>query len=304
MDDLRRIDLNLLLTLHALLSEKHVTRAATRLHKSQPAVSHALAQLRRLFDDVLLVRHGGSMVLTARAQSLVQPLESALAQLNSLVQAPVFDPSLVTRRFQLALSDYAARLVLPCLVQRLRQQAPGVELAISQGSREAMLAQLLDGEIDLALGVFVQHAARIRTQTLFEEHFVSIADRQTLPANQRLSREAWLARHHVLVALRPDTANEIDRALASQGLSRHVAIVLPHWGAAIDLLAGTDLVLTVASRSLDRSSVHPGLCQFPPPVALPQFAFQQAWHARRDADAAHLWLRNLIAQQSGSNDGR
>lgn len=85
MNELRRIDLNLLLTLHALLTEKHVTRAAQRLHKSQPAVSHALAQLRVQFEDPLLVRRGGKMVLTARAKALMQPLHDALTSLNGLL---------------------------------------------------------------------------------------------------------------------------------------------------------------------------------------------------------------------------
>ncbi|BCQ47823.1 hypothetical protein ERHA55_53500 (plasmid) [Erwinia rhapontici] len=92
MDELRKIDLNLLLTLHALLTEKHVTRAAIRLHRSQPAVSHALAQLRAHFDDPLLVRREGKMVLTVRAQGLLPSLDGALSELNELIGAPEFDP--------------------------------------------------------------------------------------------------------------------------------------------------------------------------------------------------------------------
>src|SRR5690606_33215975 len=136
MDELRRIDLNLLLTLHALLAEKHVTRAALRLHKSQPAVSHSLAQLRSHFDDPLLVRRDARLALTARAQALVQPLQEALSSLNALLAAPQFDPAVVRGRFRLALSDYAARILLPPLVRHLRQHAPGLDLAISQASRE------------------------------------------------------------------------------------------------------------------------------------------------------------------------
>lgn len=147
MDELRRIDLNLLLALHALLSEKHVTRAALRLHRSQPAVSHALAQLRKHFDDPLLMRQNGRMVLTPRAESLASPLQDALNALNGLLATPVFEPAKAQRRFRLSLSDYASRIVLPPLVRHLRRVAPGVDLAISQASRETMLAQLLDGEL-------------------------------------------------------------------------------------------------------------------------------------------------------------
>lgn len=294
MDDLRRIDLNLLLTLHALLTEKHVTRAALRLHKSQPAVSHALAQLRDVFKDPLLGRRGGRMALTPRAQELQQPLEVALSQLNALLHQGPFTPRLAERRFRVAMSDYAAHLVLTTLVRRLRDQAPGIDLAVCQASREAMLAQLADGEIDLALGVFPDSPKDIVLETLFEEHFISVADKRSLPQGGKLSLDEWLARPHVLVAMRPDTDTEIDAALASRGLHRHVALVLPYWSASTEVLAETDLILTVASRTLDSASRNKGLARFTPPLELPGFAFQQAWHTRRDADPAHCWFRSVV----------
>ncbi|MEU1664758.1 LysR family transcriptional regulator [Streptomyces sparsogenes] len=293
MDELRRTDLNLLLTLHALLAEKHVTRAALRLHKSQPAVSHALAQLRTRFDDPLLVRQGGRMVLTARAQALIRPLEDALTGLNELLSAPDFDPSLTRRRFRLALSDYAARIVLP-LVRHVRREAPGLDLAISQAGREAMLAQLTDGELDLALGVFPHPPEDIEVRELFREEFVSLADKAVLPAKGGLSLEEWLERPHIMVAMRPDAQDEIETALAARGLRRRLAVTLPHWSAAVDLLPGTDLVLTVAGRTVGPMRRHRTLRKFTPPLDLPRFAYQQAWHVRRADDPAHRWLREAV----------
>ena len=294
MDELRRIDLNLLLTLHALLAEKHVTRAALRLHKSQPAVSHSLAQLRELFDDPLLIRRGGSMALTARAQGLVQPLENALGSLNALLGSPEFDPASVCGRFRIAMSDYAARIFLPQLMRHVRQHAPGLDLAISQASRDAMLAQLADGELDLALGVFPGASEEIQVQALFEEHFVSLADRSALPKKSVLTLEDWLRRPHVVLAMRPEPNDEIERELESRGLKRHIALVLPHWGAAVSVIAGTDLILTVASRAVEALDQHKTLQEFAPPLDLPRFAYQQAWHVRRDGDPAHKWLREAI----------
>ncbi len=294
MDDLRRIDLNLLLTLHALLAEKHVTRAALRLHKSQPAVSHALALLRDIFRDPLLTRRGAGMALTPRAQDLLQPLELALNQLNALLHEGAFDPRQAIRCFRVAMSDYAAHLVLPTLVKRLRDQAPGIDVIVCQASREAMLAQLTDGEIDLALGVFPHTASGVVVETLFEEHFVSVADKRSLPLRGKLSLDKWIARPHVLVATRPNTENEIDAALAAQGRCRHIALVLPHWRASTEVLANTDLILTVASRTLDHVPHDQGLTRFLPPFELPRFAFQQAWHIRRDADSAHHWFRSVV----------
>ncbi|MNG93427.1 Nodulation protein D 2 [compost metagenome] len=294
MDELRKIDLNLLLALHALLSERHVTRAALRLHRSQPAVSHALAQLRKHFDDPLLVRQGGGMALTARAQSLAKPLQDALSNLDSLLATPLFEPARAQRRFRLSLSDYASRIILPHLLRHLRQVAPGVDLAISQASRETMLAQLLDGELDLALGLFPELPQDITAQPLFADRFISVADRQVLPASGGMALEDWLARPHVLMAMRPDAFDEIERALAARGLQRRIALALPHWSAAVEVLAGTDLILTVASRAVGSLRQHRTLRQFTPPLAIPSFDYQQAWHKRKDSDPGHRWLRETV----------
>lgn len=301
MDDLRRIDLNLLLTLHALLAEQHVSRAALRLHRSQPAVSHALAQLRELFADPLLVRRGGRLQATARAQALIEPLQQALEQLDGLLAQPGFDPRKARRSFRLAMSDYGARVVLPGLMRVLRDEAPGIDLVVIQGSREAMVGHLFDGEADLALGVFPELVAELRVETLFEERFTCIADRSGLPSRGGLRLDDWLARPHVLVAVRPGVDNEIDLALAAIGARRRVALALPHWAAAQEVIAGTDLILTVARRSLDIGRLDSRLRRFEPPVAIKAFGFQQAWHQRREGEAGHRWLRERVAQVCGSS---
>jgi DNA-binding transcriptional LysR family regulator len=265
MDELRRIDLNLLLALHALLAERHVTRAAVRLHKSQPAMSHSLAQLREHLGDPLLVRRGGRMALTARAQGLVQPLADALGSLNGLLAQAEFDPAHARGRLRLALSDYASRIVLPPLMRHLRRHAPGLELAISQSTREVMLAQLADGELDLALGPFPDipdvHDG-IEVQDLFQEQFVSVADQAVLPARGGLPLQDWLQRPHVMLAMRPDASEEIEKALGS--------------------------------RAIGDLRRHKTLRRFTPPLELPQFAYQQAWHVRKQGDAMHRWLRQTL----------
>lgn len=295
MDELRRIDLNLLVTLHALLTEKHVTRAAARLHKSQPAVSYALAQLRERFNDPLLVRRKGQLELTARAHAVRQPLHDALIGLNGLLGGEMeFDPSQMRGRLRLAMSDYATSIILPRLVQHVRQFAPNLDLAISQANRDAMLVQLRDGELDLGLGLFPDVPEHIRVQSLFTEDYVCVADKNTLPKRGGLSFERWLERPHVLVALRPDSNDEIEQTLALMGLQRRIAVVLPHWSVAVDLLPGTDLVLTIASRAVSAASEHPRLREFLPPLALSHFAYKQGWHLRSENDPAHRWLRQAV----------
>ncbi|MFA7945240.1 LysR family transcriptional regulator [Pseudomonas brenneri] len=289
MNDLRRIDLNLLVILDALLSEQHVTRAAERLHLSQPAVSHALARLRDLLGDPLLVRQGGGLVATARALELAAPLADALAQVQSLLAPNRFDPASARRTFRLAMSDYGAALLLPGLVRALREQAPGIDLAITHASREGMQEGVLSGEIDLAAGVFPDLPGELRSTPLFEEHYACLVDRDSLPAGGVLDLPSYLARPHVLLEMRGSGTPEIERALTSIRERRHVAISLPHWGIAPQLIQGTDLILTVSSQGL--LNIDPRhLLVVPPPFHIPSFGFVLAWHKRRGGDGALQWL--------------
>ncbi|AWY43258.1 LysR family transcriptional regulator [Pseudomonas putida] len=291
MNDLRRIDLNLLVILDALLSEQHVTRAAERLHLSQPAVSHALARLRDLLGDPLLVRAGASLVPTPRAQELVAPLTEALAQVQSLLAPNAFDPTTAKRTFRLAMSDYGAAIVLPGLIRQLRREAPGIDLQISHASREGMLEGVLNGDIDVAVGVFPEMPNELRSTPLFEEHYACLLDRNTL--NGDLDLPTYLSRPHVLLEMRGSGTPEIERALTALRERRRVAISLPHWNVAPDLISGTDLILTVASRAL-RDIDESSLIVVPPPFHIPSFSFVLVWHKRRGGDQALNWLNGLI----------
>lgn len=200
------------------------------------------------------------------------------------------------------MSDYGASVLLPDLVHSLRIIAPGVDLTVHQASREAMLIDVADGEADMALGVFPEHTSgELRMHTLFEEHFECLADASTVPELGTLDRKSWLARPHVLVAIRHGVDNEIDRALAKEGLKRRIAMVLPHWRVANDLIAGTDVILTVAHRSLKSMDRDPRVRIFRPPVEIPSFNFKLVWHQRRDGDAAHRWMRQLIMRTLNSD---
>ena len=289
MNDLRRIDLNLLVILDALLTEQHVTRAAERLHLSQPAVSHALARLRDLLGDPLLVRQGGGLVPTARALELATPLAEALAHVQALLAPNRFDPASAKRRFRVAMSDYSAAIFLPGLVRTLRREAPGVDLQIIQASREGMIDGVLNGDLDLAGGVFPDIPAELRTTSLFEEHYTCLVDRSSLPPDGSLDLTTYLCRPHVLLEMRGSGTPEIERALTAIRERRHVAVSLPHWGVAPQLIQGTDLILTVSSRGLLNID-QPALVTVPPPFHIPSFAVELAWHARRGGDSGLQWL--------------
>lgn len=294
-NSLRAIDLNLLVILEALLSERHLSRAALRLHMSQPAVSHALARLRHLLGDPLLLRGKGGFQPTARALALARPLAEALQNVRSVLGGAVFDATSTQRMFRLAMSDYGAAQVLPALLRRLRTDAPGIDLAISYASRPAMLAALQDGEIDLALGVFAQLPHQLHSDLLFEETFICALDPASLAPGETLNLETYLARPHVLVASTDGgMAGEVDAALAKLGRTRRVAVRLPHWTVAPALIRGTDLVLTVARRAVQGPD-HQGLMLQAAPFAIAPFAFELVRHQRTDGDAGIAWLRAAIA---------
>ena len=296
---LRNIDLNLLVVLDALLTEKHVTRTGLRLHLSQPAISHSLNKLRVLLDDPLLIRQGNEVVLSALAQNLQAPLKDILGQIEILLgQSIDFVPADSHRTFRVAMSDYGAAIVLPKLIVQLRAQAPGTSLVVIQDSRLGMLEQVEQGKIDLAVGVFAALPADVRSDVLFEETFTCLLNRRSLPENGVLDLDSYLARPHLLVSTDGSTQGEVDNVLRSQGLQRRVAVNVPHWGAAPGMIADTDLILTVATRTLDNLQLGDTLVALAPPLTIAPFNYVQVWHNRFNQDPAHRWLRELVKQVS------
>lgn len=211
---LRNIDLNLLVVLDALLTEKHVTRTGARLHLSQPAISHSLSKLRVLLDDPILIRQGSEVVLSALAQNLQAPLKEILSQIEILLGKSIdFVPANSHRTFRLAMSDYGAAIVLPKLLRQLRAQAPNTTLVVTQDSRHGMFEQIAQGKIDLALGVFPHLTADISSEVLFEETFSCLLDRSTLPASGQLDLDNYLLRPHISVSVDGCSNGVIDRLL-------------------------------------------------------------------------------------------
>ena len=297
---LRNIDLNLLVVLDALLTEKHVTRTGARLHLSQPAISHSLSKLRVLLDDPILIRQGSEVVLSALAQNLQAPLKEILSQIEILLGKSIdFVPANSHRTFRLAMSDYGAAIVLPKLLRQLRAEAPNTTLVVTQDSRHGMLEQIAQGKIDLALGVFPNLSADISSDVLFEETFSCLLDRSTLPANGQLDLDNYLLRPHISVSVDGCSTGEIDRLLRDEGLQRRIAVSVPHWRTAPSMISNTDLILTVASRTLDNALLDEELVSLSPPLPIPPFPFVQLWHNRFGEDPAHRWLREQVRQVVG-----
>ncbi|NYE30116.1 DNA-binding transcriptional LysR family regulator [Rhodanobacter sp. K2T2] len=294
MNNLRRLDLNLLVTLDVLLSEHNVTRAAQRLNFSQPSVSVHLAKLRDVLGDPLLLPGPRGMRPTARAEALREPLRQALDALERAVSpASPFNPAEAGHTWRVAATDYGeSTIVLPAL-KRLRSAAPGTQLAVLEAvpSRIAKLAE--QGEIDLAFHTSEGAPPGLHRQTLFTERYV-LAGRAGHP---RLKRRPTLSQFCKLdqVIVSPDGGGfhgVTDEALSKLGLARRVVLSVPHFLFVRSVLASTDLVAMLPSRLVRDTSA---LQVVEPPVDVPGYEMSMLWHERSHRDPAHQWLRDCIA---------
>lgn len=292
MNNLRKLDLNQLVTLFYLLRERHVSRAAERLHKSQPTVSHTLTSLRERFQDPLLVRKNGQYQLTSKAESLYQPLTQALELLDNLIAQQDFQPIDCKRRFNIAMSDYGAMLISTKLIHHLHTYAPDVDLKIWHCSREEMQSKLHEGSLDLAFGVFSTLDNTLCSKSIFTDNMVSIVDKTVYP-KETMCLTDWLSSPHILVSMKPFDANEIDHQLQLANQQRRIAVTVPYWQIAPQLLENTNLILTIAEKAIPKNMCHKFFL-FKPPIDLPELDFQMIWHQRSDNDNALNWLRNTI----------
>jgi len=290
--NLAGIDTNLVVALDALLKERNVTRAAKRLGLGQSATSHALARLRRLFGDALLVKAGRGLVLSERAAALVEPCSRAVAELDRLFSEPaVFDPRAARRTFRILATDNLEVYVLPRLSAILAKEAPFVDLRFHQLNADWATA-LVRGEFELKLGRSYKLSSGLRSEELFRDRLVCVA-RRGHPMGRRLSLRQYAALSHIVVTPGGPDPAFVDEALAGAGLERRVAIAVPHFLPALFAVSVSDSVLTVPSRLL---AAVPALRlrSVPLPIRVAEYALSQVWSERHDADEGHRWLRSAI----------
>ena len=297
--NLQTLDLNLLLVFEALMDERNVTRAAKRVGLSQPAMSNALARLRRTFDDPVLVRTPDGMLPTPRAQALIVPVRNALAQLRgALEERPAFDPAASQRIFHLLANDYVELLLLPQVSAELYEQAQEVKLHVYRPRNLFHPPTAIDlaDSFDLALGFFpdaLTLESEIRSAVLWEERNVCIARAGHPVIDGEISLQQYVAAQHVAVFYKSQGAGLIDTLLEQQGLARRVAMLVPHFASAPFVVASSDLIATVPERLAHRF-VELALQVMLVPMEIPPFRLTMLWHERYDHDAAHSWLRELL----------
>lgn len=291
---LRQLDLNLLVTLDALLAEHNVTRAAERLHLSQPSVSIHLAKLRDILGDPLLLPGPRGMRPTARADELREPLRLALEALErALSPSTPFDPAMATHTWRVAASDYGeSTIVLPALAA-LRAAAPGTRLAVLEVVPSRIARQAEQGDIDLAFHIRGGVPEGLRHRALFTERYV-LAGRAGHPRLQRRPTLAQFCKldHAIVSSDGGGFYGVTDTVLSAAGVARRVVLSVPHFLFLRAVLSSTELVALLPSRLVRND---PALQVIEAPVEVPGFEMLMLWHERCHRDPAHQWLREQIA---------
>lgn len=296
--DLHWIDLNLLVAFDALMAERSVTRAGMRIGRTQPAMSAALARLRALLGDELLVRSPAGLQPTPRALDLAEPLGRALADIQRTLEfTQAFEPRSSAISFNLGLSEHPTFVLLPLLVEALQTAAPAIILRVCGfTARDEAVAMLDAGTVDLTIGISPLTAVgRILTRPLFEERFACILRRGHPAAGAPLDIQTFLGLSHLLVSPEGDRFGYVDAALARLGLKRRIALTLPHMQAAPALVARSDMIATVMAGVVAVSGRAHELCVLDPPLDLDLVRFVMSWHRRNDVHPAQRWLRDCIA---------
>ena len=298
--NIRSLDLRLLQCLDALIAERNVTRAAARVHLSQPATSSALKRLREIFRDPLLTKSARGLIPTQRGLDLARSAREIIASVHAMAGgARPFDPASSTRTFRMSMTDYSEFVLLPVLVTRLQIDAPSVSLAITALNSRTTADELENAEVDVAIANFRNVSPRLRARQLFRERFVCLASKTNTRVGRRLTLERFTELAHVFVSPRGGGFYGVtDYTLATLDRARRVAVSVPHFLAAPFVVASSDLIIVTPERVARHFAAALPLRVLEPPLPIEGFPVSQLWHERSKDDPGATWLRNLIVEVS------
>ena len=274
-----------------------VTRAAETLGMTQSAASTALNRLRAYYGDPLFTRTSRGMLPTPRADALHPVLRQVRERLDEArAGGPVFDPATTQRSFRICMTDVGEISLLPRLLNHLQSRAPGIHVAAEKIGPDSA-RRLEDGAVDLAVGYMPQLDAGFYQQSLFEQDFLCIASLAHPRIGKRLGKAAYAAERHVEVTTAGTGHTAVlDKALASAGVARRIALHVPSFLAVAQIVAETELLATVPRHYALVMGSRERIRHLGVPHALPRYAVKQHWHARFHHDAGNMWLRQTIAE--------
>ncbi len=299
--ELRELNLNLLLSLEALLEASHVSKAAERVGVTQSAMSHALKQLRAHFGDPLLVRGEQGLVLTPRAERLAISLRRAFAELRRGLSDTDVDSS-AARTFTIVAPDHLACVILPALTQLLTERAPRADLTVRSLDPRFFVEQLEVGDVDLVLSVETPRTPALKAKRLFEDTFACAVRRDHPHAPTKLSLAQYAALRHVVHSPSGRGTSGIDHALEARGLARPIALRVPSLVVATTVAATTDHIVTAPRRFLEYLAPRLELKVMAVPLELGRFRAFALWHERFDRDGVQRFLRECVVEAAIARD--
>jgi len=297
--DLHGLDLNLLVALDALLTERNVTRAGLRIHLSQSAMSCALARLRHFFRDELLIRVGRQLVLTPLAQSLVQPVRNVMLQVQAAIAVKAgFDPATADRRFSIQASDYVTTVLMTAALRSIERRAPGITFELRPHSLAAA-ESLKRGEIDFLVIPDVYAPEDHPREMLFEESYVCVVWAGNPLIGNRISLKQYLKMGHVVekfFLVKPERDSFEGDFLRQHGYIRRLEVVAPSFFLLPGLVAGTNRIATVQTRIAKLAAKYLPLRILPCPIAIPKMVEMLVWNRHQDQDPGCLWFRRILKE--------
>jgi DNA-binding transcriptional LysR family regulator len=302
--DFRKLDLNLLRAFQALVREKSVSRAAERLFLGQPAMSGALARLRDIFHDEILVRTGRGMEPTTKALALYSQLTPAMESIRTtLLEQPVFDPATQFRTFHLGMRDWVETWLMPELMARVQQVAPWVRIAVRASDARLGPGMLENEEMDLGVSVFADGPPWQRREQLGEMGYRCVYDGKRLGIGSPLTLEEYLAHPHLVTPTQTDFRGAVDDELVGHSKRRKVIYATSRFAALPLILRRTDVIATVPDQSARQWTEMFGLTSSAVPLRIAPFAISMIWHVKCEGDAGLQWLRGIVRDVVASEMG-
>lgn len=293
------MDYNLLKALTALVSTQNVTKAAEKLHLSQPAASNALARLRSTMGDPILIRSGNSMAATERAIEAAKQAETLIDKIESLFSQPTdFVPETSNHRFVIALSDYGMQTVAPILLQELAKVGPNIELDIrllgDKDSQASLSKALLNNEVDFLISRVIETPKVFNSMGLFQDQFVTIASSEHSRAKQSLTEELFLQEKHVLVSFSGDRYGIVDAALDKKSKKRTIAHTVSNFYSAALMVEKTDLLCTMSGKIVADLQGKFNIQVFDCPINMPAFSTTMYWSRMQEKTPEHVWFIQFL----------
>lgn len=291
------IDLNLFVVFDAIYTEGNLTRAGEIIGITQPAVSNSLSRLRNLFNDPMFVRTADGMVPTPVSQNIVGSVRQALGLIRSSVQeSESFDPLASEKRFRISMSDLSQSILLPYMFGRLKREAPQVAIDCYHIRRRDMNIELASGNLDLAIDIPLTPDTQIKHAPLFTHPHVCVVRNKHPLVQDRdtLDLVTYLEMQHIHISSRRGGLGHADLALGKMGKRRHIALRTQHYLAVAELVARTDLTLTIPRVFAEFLAARLPVKHYNLPFEVPPLETHLYWHESTDRDQANKWMRDML----------